>query len=73
MKLVASWKKSWRYYSNWAHAMQAGLLYAWLHLPADMKSGLTPTMLTGISIVTFMLGFTGSITSQDKNEEKDDA
>lgn len=71
MKLVASWKKSWRYYSNWAHFVQAGLLSAWLHLPEDMKSGFTPTMLTGISIVTFLLGFTGSITSQEKKEDTD--
>lgn len=64
MKLVDNAKQAWRWVSVQC-MFGAGILQAvWENMPADLKTHIPPTLVTGITIGLLVLGIAGRLVKQ---------
>jgi len=64
MNLVPDWKKSWRWFSIHALALQTAATLAWLQVPADLREVIPMEMQVAAAVGMFLLGWVGRIVDQ---------
>lgn len=63
-KLVADWKRAWRWFSVQAMVVSTAILSTWAVLPADMKAKLPDELGLYAAIATLVLGVVGRLVDQ---------
>jgi hypothetical protein len=66
MKLVDDARRAWRWFSVQAMAWAIAIQGAWEFVPADMKAGIPPKLVTIITVGLLALGIAGRLVKQDK-------
>lgn len=68
MKLIPNWKKSWRMVSVQAMALAGSIQGAWMFIPEDMKSSISPNIVQGVTVALLILGIAGRMVDQPKTK-----
>lgn len=63
-KLVAEWRRAWRWFSVQAMALTLALQGAWAALPDDMKARLPSWLVMAASVALLLLGIAGRLVRQ---------
>jgi hypothetical protein len=66
MKFVDDIKSAWRWFSVQAMVAAGALQAAWEVMPADLKSGIPPKLVTWITVGLLVLGIAGRLVKQEK-------
>lgn len=64
MKLVANWKRSWRWLSMQAMALNVAGIGTWAALPPEMKDTIPQEWLTYAALGIAALGIVGRVVDQ---------
>lgn len=64
IRLVADWRRAWRWYSVNCPMLAAALLGAWATLPEKMQDSFTPLQLQCMAIGLIVLGVGGRLIDQ---------
>lgn len=64
MRLVAEWKRAWRWFSVQAMALAMALQGAWASLPDDMRARLPGGIVAAFTIALLLLGIGGRLVRQ---------
>lgn len=64
MKLVADWKRAWRWHSVWIAGLLASLPVAWASMPPDLKEHVPDAWLPYVSGVMFLAFLVGRLRAQ---------
>lgn len=64
MKLVAGWKRAWRWNSMHAMAAAIALQGAWAAIPDDLKQHVPVALVNGVTIALLVLGIIGRLRDQ---------
>lgn len=68
MRLVANWRRFWRWYSTWATGLGAAAGAAWLLVPEDMRAAVPDAWLGGFGVVLFLLILAARLIDQGESE-----
>lgn len=66
MKFVDDAKQAWKWFSVQAMVIAGALQGAWMFIPEDMKSSISPGIVQGVTIVLLVLGVAGRLVDQTK-------
>ncbi|WP_041525799.1 hypothetical protein [Pantoea sp. At-9b] len=66
MRLVADWKRSWRWLSVHCLALAGSIPAAWVWLPDDLKRHIPPDYMGAITAVVAVCGIVGRLVDQGK-------
>ena len=69
MKLVANWKRAWRWISVQAMVLAGALQGAWMFVPDDLRTSIPPGAVQGFTIVLLVLGVIGRLVDQTPKEK----
>lgn len=64
MKLVANWRRAWRWISVQAMVLAGALQGAWMFVPDDLRASIPPGVVQGFTIVLLVLGVIGRLVDQ---------
>lgn len=64
MKLVANWKRAWRWFSVQTMVLAGALQGAWVFVPDDMRASIPHAIVQGITIALLVLGVVGRLVDQ---------
>jgi hypothetical protein len=64
MKLVDDARRAWRWFSVQAMALAVALQGAWEFVPDDLRAGIPPRLVTGITVCLLVLGIAGRLVRQ---------
>lgn len=70
MKLDKNWKKSYKWYSQLAMGIASAIQGTYLMLPDNLKSSLSPKMLTIITICILVFGMIGRLIPQESDKKE---
>lgn len=70
MKLVDDVRKAYRWFSVQAMVWAIALQGAWEVMPADLKSGIPPKLVTWITVGLLVLGIAGRLVKQTPEQPK---
>jgi len=65
MKLISNWRSAWKWFSVQAMGLASVLLLAWAAVPEDLKSGLPPSVGTGLVVLILFCGIVGRLVDQE--------
>ena len=68
MKLIPNWKKAWRMVSVQAMALAGSIQGAWMFIPEDMKSSISPNIVQSVTVALLILGIAGRMVDQPKTK-----
>lgn len=68
MRLVANWKQSAKFATNWFHASQVAIAGSWLMIPADLKAYLPPKVLMGVAAFLGVAGIVARLIDQSATD-----
>lgn len=71
MNINPQWRQSWKYLSNWAHAVQVACAVAWLAVPDDLRASVPRGIMIGLAVAIFLLGFAGTNIKQNLTRNHD--
>lgn len=69
MRLVADWRRAWRWFSVQAMVGSGALLAAWTVLPDDLKAHLPDEVMRGAALLVLCLGVAGRLVDQKGDRE----
>lgn len=69
MKLVANWRRAWRWISVQAMVLAGALQGAWMFVPDDLRASIPPGVVQGFTIVLLTLGVIGRLVDQTPKAE----
>lgn len=69
MRLVANWKRAWRWISVQAMVLAGALQGAWMFVPDDLRASIPPGVVQGFTIVLLTLGVIGRLVDQTPKAE----
>jgi hypothetical protein len=65
MKLVDDAKRAYRWFSVQAMVWAIAIQGAWEFVPDDMKTGLSPKLVSGLTVGLLVLGLIGRLVKQE--------
>ena len=68
MKLVHNWRRSWRWFSMQAMALQGAAGAAWLTVPDDLRAAVPSEWLATAAVALTILGVGGRLIDQEKTD-----
>lgn len=68
MKLVADWKRAWKWLSVQAMVVAGSIQGAWIFIPEDMKTSIPSGVVQGCTLVLLVLGVVGRLVDQKPKE-----
>jgi len=68
MKLVKDARKSWRWWSVRAMALQGAVAGSWLAVPDDMRGAVPAEWLAAAAILLTVMGIAGRLVDQGSGE-----
>lgn len=68
MKLVADWKRAWKWLSVQAMVVAGSIQGAWIFIPEDMKVSIPSGVVQGCTLVLLVLGVVGRLVDQKPKE-----
>lgn len=64
MKLVANWKRAWRWISVQVMVLAGALQGAWMFVPDDLRTSIPHGIVQGFTLVLLVLGVIGRLVDQ---------
>ena len=64
IRLVADWRRAWRWYSVNMPSLAAALLATWAIIPEKMQDSFSPTELKVFAVSLLVLGVLGRLVDQ---------
>lgn len=64
MRMIAEWRRAWRWFSVQAMALAAALQGAWAALPDDMKQHVPAGVVAFATMALLLLGIAGRLVLQ---------
>ncbi len=64
MKLVANWKRAWRWISVQTMVLAGALQGAWMFVPDDLRASIPQNVVQGFTLVLLVLGVVGRLVDQ---------
>jgi hypothetical protein len=68
MRLIANWKQSAKFATNWFHGAQVAVAGAWTVIPPDLKAYLPPKVLCGVAAFLGVAGIVARVVDQTKDD-----
>ncbi|WP_197031651.1 hypothetical protein [Bordetella petrii] len=71
LKPVDDWRRGWRWISVHCMAVAVAVQGTWAAMPDDLKAGIPPGWVTGVSIAVLVLGAVGRFIKQGSSNADD--